>query len=144
MRRASKAWRLRDKHLIPGTPGSPGLPYNAQDQSTHWLQDLDDCADCFVLVDKVFDPSKPSSSISDVNRLPRELVRYLASSIPSLVLKTANSVKFPLGLTNQSIVSVGSTLSNASDLVQTGTPVLFLDLRERPKFEPVRGSGGAD
>jgi hypothetical protein len=123
VRRASKEWRLQDKLLISGT---------LVDQSTHWLQDLDDYADCFVLVDKVtvFDPTKPSSSISDEDKLPRELVRNLASSLASLALKIANSFKFPWGL------MFGSTLSNASDLVQTNTPVLCLDLRERPKFEP--------
>ena len=60
-------------------------------------------------------------------------MRYLGGKLPSLAIKAGMSVKFPLGR------PFGSTLFSASNLVQTGTPVLFLDPRER---KPLKSESG--
>ena len=57
-----------------------------------------------------------------------ELVRSLAAKLPSLAVKTGWAEKGTLG------AKASSTLEVAVDSAMSGTPTLFLDVRERPRL----------
>ena len=56
-------------------------------------------------------------------------VQQLASDMPSLAIKTGFSQKRELG------TKLASTLEVAVDTAMSGTPMLFLDARDRPSLE---------
>ena len=135
VRKQSRAWSQRDDVLqrqfceteirASKILSVPAEKFSADEPEHHWCQDLDPDAQCLVIVDSVDDSSGVIKRAEDKEKFSRELVRHLGSTLPSIALKAGMSVKFPIGL------KFGSTLSVASDLVKTGTPLLFLDLRER-------------
>jgi hypothetical protein len=59
-----------------------------------------------------------------------ELVRHLASTLPSIALKTGNASKVNL----KHATSATSGLGVALESVKSGTPLVFLDVRPRPSL----------
>jgi len=124
VRNQSRAWSQRDA-VLQRQFCETEIKFSVDDPEHHWCQDLDPDAQCLIIVDSVDDSQEVTKRAEDKERFSRELVRHLGSTIPSIALKAGMSVKFPMAL------KFGSTLSVASDLVKTGTPLLFLDLRLR-------------
>eukprot|EP00966_Prymnesium_polylepis_P086112 1993097-Prymnesium_polylepis.1 len=65
------------------------------------------------------------------NNLVSNLVRYLGSSLPSLTIKTGFAASSTLAHAGKSI----SAIDIALNVAQAGSPVLFLDVRDRPLIE---------
>lgn len=129
VRRSSKTWRQRDAKLAAN--------YNPPAKLPQWLtyreHDLDPNARTFILVDSLTTTVSARGlkkvetyDTSSYSNLMTELVRYLSSTLPSLALKT--------GFTNKDNLSspLSACLKYAADVAQSGTPVLFLDVRRRP------------
>merc|ERR1719409_889772 len=88
---------------------------------------------CYVVVDGI-EEKKGRSDKCEVkhayNRLMTELVRHLASTLPSIALKTGNASKVNL----KHATSATSGLGVALESVKSGTPLVFLDVRPRPSL----------
>jgi len=90
------------------------------DALSHPVQfDLDPNAMCYLIVD--------DGGQGQFSTLINALTRHLATSLPSLAIKTGSSRKRPLGFKDP------STLEVAADSANSGTPTLFLDVRPIPR-----------
>ena len=106
---------------------------NAKERS---YRDLDPNATIFILTDNVtrapkkYEGQVAIASDDKIDRNPYStlmdsLVRYLSSELPSIAIRTASSGKSKLGS------SSGSNLASVVNRVESKTPVLCLDLRDR-------------
>ena len=68
------------------------------------------------------------STRQTVNKLRNELLRHLATTLPSLTIKTGHSDK-PI---MEKATAHASSLAVAMEGMLSGSPLLFLDLRDRP------------
>ena len=128
VRKQSKAWRQRDKMLLDlvakqyKDKETGGITYRAHD--------LDPNAMFYLIVDGI-DAKKGRDPKCGVKRsfnfLMNEMVRHLASSLPSLAIKTGNADKMTMSTASSAL----SSLAVAMDAAQSGTPLLLLDVRER-------------
>ena len=100
--------------------------------------DLDTNASCLILVDSI-DMSKDSGRgeiliQNEGLRLKNELVRHLASTLPSLTIKSLGGSKKPL----DEALWVQSGLGVALESMLSGSPLVFLDIRERKPLDCVK------
>ena len=102
----TKAWKERHKIVEKTLEGMTKYPL---------YFDLDKNAVCYLIVD--------DGGSGQFSTLITALTRSLASSRPSLAIKTGSSRKRPLGFKDP------STLEVAADSANSGTPTLFLDVR---------------
>ena len=128
LRKQSRAWRARDKKLLE-------LVYRSRAGRDGKLaarkNDLDPNALCYLIVDGIDTKRDKCNVKSSFTKLINELIRYLASTLPALALKTGNANKMSLEQANGALSGMGIAMEAA----MSGTPLLFLDLRERPKLE---------
>ena len=86
--------------------------------------DLDPNASCIIMTDCI-DPKRDRRDGKAFQTLMSALVRHLASSVPSVAIKTGFASKRPLGHPCR------RSLDMAAARAQAGTPVLALDMRKR-------------
>ena len=122
LRKASRTWRMRDKKLqeVHGSDTAFGTGMAFRNR------DVDPNATCIVLFDTI-DPVKEVFSGTGYTALMDALVRHLHSTLPSLAIKIGCSCKTSLDKAKNSSASLASAVARA----QSGTPVLFLDVRPR-------------
>ena len=124
-RAASHAWNAYDKQMIDEWRlGRTSIP-TANDQEESRL-DLDSHAVNYVIVAGTDD----GSGDGPFCKLIGELVRSLAAKMPSLALKTGCSHKSVIGEPHW------ASLAAAAEMVQSGVPTLFLDVRKRTLAAP--------
>ena len=118
VRKQSRAWRSRDKkilelvHKLNAKPDG-SLPYCGMD--------IDPNCTCIITTDMIESKKESSWTKGPCNALLNSLVRYL----PSLTVK----IRFPNA--GKAMAAIDIALNAA----QSGSPVLFLDVRERPLVE---------
>mmetsp|Transcript_26964 Transcript_26964/g.65555 ORF Transcript_26964/g.65555 Transcript_26964/m.65555 type:complete len:789 (-) Transcript_26964:229-2595(-) len=121
VRQLSSHWRMRHKIISEAVAKYPTTPV---------AFDLSATCPNIIMCDSV-DESKfeINQKVSFVN-FNTELLRHLSNSLPSITLKTGFSVYNPMG---------GNIVPSSCDLAlmcaKAGSPVLFLDLRQRPLIE---------
>eukprot|EP00931_Biecheleriopsis_adriatica_P103028 TRINITY_DN77917_c0_g1_i1.p1 TRINITY_DN77917_c0_g1~~TRINITY_DN77917_c0_g1_i1.p1 ORF type:complete len:1060 (+),score=124.93 TRINITY_DN77917_c0_g1_i1:117-3182(+) len=115
LRDASRAWRARDAKIQQLFDASPVMSYSC---------DLDPTLKYTIVVDSIGDGGLNDNS-GCVN-LITELGKHLHASIPRIAFKTGMSLKETLKKDE-----LGG-LSAAVDIVNGGSPMLFIDMRERP------------
>jgi hypothetical protein len=87
IRRASRAWRHRDRKLLELVWSK----FNNEVPETG--DDLDPNAMIYLLVDTIHAKKDILDHRGPFNKLMNELIRHMASTVPSLTIKTANSDK---------------------------------------------------
>jgi hypothetical protein len=90
--------------------------------------DLDPNAMIYLLVDTIHPKKELLDHRGPFNKLMNELVRHLATTLPSLTIKTGNSDKPSLEKSG----AFETSLAVAMESMLSGSPLLFLDVRERP------------
>ncbi len=85
----------------------------------------------YLLVDTINAKNDALGDKGPFNKLVNELIRHLASTLPSLTIKTGNSARPSLAQAQASASSLGVAMEN----MLSGSPLLFLDLRERPSLK---------
>ena len=133
--RKSRMWMLREQKInqvmMDTYRDKGGIP-------TRFF-DLDVNAVNLIIVDRIND-KKGTFDSKPYTRFLTELVRSLSSKLPSLALKTGLTDKYPLSSKSE------SSLCQAADSAQSGTPTVIIDIRERPTltnhttFENDRGA----
>ena len=118
LRKASRAWCQRNEKLLSLFDPKP-------EQATMKSNiDLDPNASCIIMTDCI-DPKRDRRDGKAFQTLMSALVRHLASSVPSVAIKTGFASKRPLGHPCR------RSLDMAAARAQAGTPVLALDMRKR-------------
>ena len=125
IRRSSRAWRQRDRKLLELV----WAKFN--NQVPVCGTDLDPNAMIYLLVDTIHPKKERLNERGPFNKLMNELLRYLATTLPSLTIKTGHSDKPVLEKASQH----ASSLAIGMEGMLSGSPLLFLDLRERPLIE---------
>ena len=124
-RRASRAWRQRDRKLLELVCAK----YDQQVPICH--SDLDPNSMIYLMVDTINPRKDRLGERGPYNKLINELLRYLAQTLPCLTIKTGHSDKPSLARASQH----ASGLGVAMEAMLSGSPLLFLDMRERPVLE---------
>eukprot|EP00931_Biecheleriopsis_adriatica_P103569 TRINITY_DN78381_c0_g1_i1.p1 TRINITY_DN78381_c0_g1~~TRINITY_DN78381_c0_g1_i1.p1 ORF type:complete len:952 (-),score=156.32 TRINITY_DN78381_c0_g1_i1:26-2881(-) len=124
IKRGSKAWRQRDRKiqemvLAKYKNDVPVAEY-----------DLDPNGVLFLVVDTIDAKRNRIGDRRAFNKLLNELVRHLASTLPSLTVKTGHGDKPHLENSGMHASSLGV----ATELMLSGSPMLFLDVRERAEL----------
>ena len=126
VRKQSRAWRARDKKILELVHRTMAGPDGTIQEFRH---DIDPNCTCIIATDMIESKKQSGFDSGPCNTLVTNLVRYLGSTLPSLTIKTAASNKSRLGADDP------TALDLALDAAQAGSPVLFLDVRERPLVE---------
>jgi len=116
IRRVCKTWRMHDEILSRITEKSDPV----------W--DIDQHATT-LLINDALDVQSEKYNSAAFARLSNAIVHRLARKYPSIAFKTGFSTKYPIGKKNSASLEV------AADMAQSGTPTVFLDLRQRPQLE---------
>eukprot|EP00931_Biecheleriopsis_adriatica_P105153 TRINITY_DN79725_c0_g1_i1.p1 TRINITY_DN79725_c0_g1~~TRINITY_DN79725_c0_g1_i1.p1 ORF type:complete len:938 (+),score=120.38 TRINITY_DN79725_c0_g1_i1:158-2971(+) len=120
MRSKSRAWQQRDSEIA-------SMAHEVHCGKLEGLSyDLDPNGMIFILTDGV-NPKTKSLDTGPFNRLMLGLLSVLGSSLPSLAVKTAHGTYKSMDKLES---AAGGNLV-ALKIAQTGTPLLFLDVRER-------------
>jgi hypothetical protein len=128
IRRASRAWRQRDRKLVELVFAK----YSTQQElGVCGHCDLDPNAMIYLLVDTINAKKDMLGDRGPFNKLMNELLRHLATTLPSLTIKTGHSDKPSL----EKAHAYASSLAVAMESMLSGSPLLFLDLRQRPVIE---------
>ena len=130
IRNLSRVWKKREKDRQFVDAVQTKLRKNAKrpmNEDANFDLDLDPNGTNFIIVD----PTSSSANYDSYNKLINEIVRKLAAELPSIAIQTGKSKFSNLAETNASGIEVA--LSN----METGTPVLMLDLTKRPTMTPV-------
>lgn len=127
-RRQSRAWRARDKKLLELTHKTMA---RADGSLPELGVDFDPNCTCVITTDMIESKKEGKWDKVPFNTLQNNLIRYLAKSLPSLTIKTGSSDTLKLSQAGQAM----SCLDVALNAAQSGSPVLFLDVRERPLVE---------
>ena len=128
LRTASRAWTQRDAKLLAVSHSHSQEYHQSSISGNH---DLDLNATCYLITDNI-DPTSDKHDWKPYNMLLGALLRYLSSTlgIPTIAMKTGMTHKFALGFSSK------TTLAVPAELVQSGIPVLFLDVRKRQPLKP--------
>lgn len=124
VRRASRAWRQRDRKLLELVHAQRA---DTDGKLPHRSHDLDPNAMLYILVDSIDQKKDRCNDKRAYNRLMTELVRCLGATLPSLAVKTGNANKVTLVQAQSAISSLGV----AMEVAMSGTPLIFLDVRPR-------------
>ena len=116
VRKQSRAWRQRDAKLSAITASRAAKVTRRQD--------LDPNATCLLLAD-VVNAKRDTVDYTSYSNLMAAIVRHLSGKVPALCIKTGFSGRQELNS------SLAKTLAMAASRAQSGTPVLFLDVRKR-------------
>jgi hypothetical protein len=128
VRQASRAWRQRDRKILELVHAKFGhRVYTDKDIHT----DLDPFAMIYLVVDTIHSKRERLGDKKPFNRLMNELLRYLAETLPCLTINTGHSDKPGLDKATQHASSLGV----AMETMLSGSPLLFLDMRDRPLIE---------
>jgi hypothetical protein len=121
IKRASRSWRQRDRKIqeLLLARHKNNVPICEVDLDSHGVM--------FLLVDTINEKKNTIKDRRSFNRLLNELVRHLASTLPSLTVKTGHGDKPSLDRSKMH----SSGLGVAVETMLSGSPVLFLDARER-------------
>eukprot|EP00900_Chrysochromulina_parva_P017672 jgi/Chrpa1/25906/Chrysochromulina_OHIO_Genome00025736-RA len=122
VRRASRAWRQRDRKILELVHAK------FDDEIPIYRTDLDPNAMIYLVVDTIHPKRERLGDKKPFNRLMNELLRYLAETLPCLTIKTGHSDKPNLDKATQHASSLGV----AMETMLSGSPLLFLDMRDRP------------
>ena len=122
VRRASRAWRQRDRKILELVHAK------FDDEIPTYRTDLDPNAMIYLVVDTIHPKRERLGDKKPFNRLMNELLRYLAETLPCLTIKTGHSDKPNLDKATQHASSLGV----AMETMLSGSPLLFLDMRDRP------------
>ena len=125
VRRASRAWRQRDRKMLELV----WARYHQNVPICH--SDLDPNAMIYLMVDTINQRKERIGERGPYNRLINELLRYLAQTLPCLTIKSGHSDKPILAKASQHASSLGV----AMEAMLSGSPLLFLDVRERPMLD---------
>ena len=90
-------------------------------------EDLDPNAMLHLIVDSIDQKKDCVGDKRPYTKLMTELVCCLAATLPSLAMETGSASKAPLENAHNAIAGLGFAMEAA----MSGTPLLFLDLRER-------------
>jgi hypothetical protein len=125
LRKSSRAWRQRDKKILDSM--------NAHYHGDIPFLNMDIVSAPYAIVVDGIDDKKGIPLVQTPGlHLKNEIVRHFASQVPSLTIKTGNSDKAILSDPS----NAQSGLFVAIDAMSSGSPVLFLDVRERPPPPP--------
>lgn len=128
VRKQSRAWRARDKKLLE-------LVHRTEARLDGSLKenhiDFDPNCTCIITTDMIESKKESKWDKGPFNALLNGLVRYLGSSLPSLTIKAGATSMGKLSDAGKSLGGIDVALNAA----QSGSPVLFLDVRERPLIE---------
>ena len=94
---------------------------------------------CHIIVDSVDEKRDTIGERAPGNALKTALVRYLASTVPSITLKTGNSDKTSLAETLSGTSSLGACIQ----AMHSGSPLVFVDVYDRPNLVVPSNSPGA-
>lgn len=119
-RRKSRTWRARDRLLVD----------HFCDPKKNGHHDLDPGLQNYILCDAL-DEKKGKLDKIPAGTLTSAIIRYLALTLPCLSVKTGLSSDFLIGGKSFGPAS----LQVALDAVQSGSPMLLIDLRPRPAIE---------
>ena len=100
--------------------------WNKEKWRGEWKADLDPNAELLMVIDS-FSEGKGINDRGPQAKLTREIVRHLGNSIPSIVLQTGMTKRVTLDEAD----GASSSLDEALKSTQTGSSVIFLDVRER-------------
>ena len=130
VRRASKAWRKRDRKFLE-------LLGDRATTSTAWRWDISSDAEILLVVDSINTRKETIDDRSSYNNLMAALIRHLSSELPAITLRAGGA---------QNVASLAAAAGNSMTLLasvealNSGSPVLFLDVRQR---EAVRAADRA-
>jgi len=121
VRRASKAWRKRDRKFLEllGDDATTS-------QAPRW--DISSDAEILLVVDSINTRKEKSDDQSSYNNLMAALIRHLSSELPAITLRVGGT---------SSVTSLAAAAGNSLTLLasvealNSGSPVLFLDVRQR-------------
>ena len=125
IRKASKTWRSRDKELLELVWKTHS---NADGHPDEVRLDLHQSATHYLLFDMIENKKRASFDGSARNYMMNELTRYLSSMVPTVAIKTG----FEAFATYAEGPTYADTLHIGLNFLQSGSPLLFLDVRERP------------
>ena len=125
VRRHSTAWQNRDTTIRSCVIKKYGV--DGELPKLNKSHDLDPHGTNFIVVDCINSTKNVCDDRTSYTRLLTELVRHLASQLPSLCIKTSFAAKEP----EVGKATMISGLAFALNAIQSGTPLLFLDLRNR-------------
>lgn len=137
VREASQAWQNRDNVVLSCAKtkyqdADGNMPFRAHD--------LDPNGICFIVVDAIDSQNNVCDDRRSYNHLITELVRHLASQLPSLAIKTGYAGKTTL----DGATTMSSGLGVAMEAAQSGTPLMFLDVRNRLPLQVPEGCSGLE
>ena len=126
IRNLSRVWKKREKEGPFADAVKAKLEKNSDKKmDVNFDMDLDPNGTNFIIVDPTSSSAMQDKSYDSYNGLITEIVRKLAADFPSIAIQTGKSKFSNLAETNASGIEVA--LSN----METGTPVLLLDLTKR-------------
>ena len=135
VREASKAWKQRDPKLLEAVE-SKFKEQMVNDVLPRTTNDLDPEATCLLIVDTLNVKNPKNHWMGDessFNKLKTELMRHLSSNLPSLALRTGGGALLSsLSQLTQNAAGLGPAIS----ALQSGVPLIFLDVRERRSSDP--------
>jgi hypothetical protein len=126
VRDSSNAWRQREGAMRKAARAAFGNKEHPEQPLSGYQHDLDPNAMIYIIADCV-DSTHGTMNTTPMNKFIAELTRQLASTLPSVALKTGKSWKETTATTSRH--SAG--LFHALQMALTGTPLLFLDQRVR-------------
>jgi hypothetical protein len=130
VRRASRAWRKRDRKFLE-------LLGDRATTSTSMRWDISSDAEVLLVVDSINTRKEKIDDQSSYNNLIAALIRHLSSELPSITLRTGGAFSV---LSLASATGNSMTLLASVEALNSGSPVLFLDVRRR---EPVEAADRA-
>ena len=127
-RRQSRAWRTRDRKLLELVHRTMAKPDGSlpEDHS-----DFDPNCTTIITTDMIESKKESKWDKGPFTSLLNNIVRYLGSTLPSLTIKTSQADMLTLAEAGKSMSCIDVALNAALG----GSPVLFLDVRERPLAE---------
>eukprot|EP00438_Fugacium_kawagutii_P013932 Skav215208 [mRNA] locus=scaffold130:77506:102835:- [translate_table: standard] len=126
LRRQSKAWRSRDKVILETVHAYGTFGHKPDPENDFRNYDLDRDATTLLIVDQV-DSNHRGFDSNPTNQLNVEIMRFLASTVPSLALKSCWA--------NKSKDNNTSGYQVCLDQANSGTKLLLLDIRKRSPID---------
>jgi hypothetical protein len=120
-RAACPEWYQNDKLLR--VSADEWVARDFPDGKGHYKCDLDNNSQCYLLVDSVNEKTGKLNEKTPFGSLINAITHQLASTLPSIALKTGSSGKTVFER------RVTESLSVAADVLQSGTPLLCIDPR---------------
>lgn len=126
VRRASKAWRKRDRKFLEL------VAIHEASLSKYAQWDISSDAEILLVVDSINTRKETIDERSSYNNLMAALIRHLSSELPAITLRAGGA-----RMVTSLAAAAGSslTLLASVEALNSGSPVLFLDVRQREAVE---------